>query len=115
MPFCAEAEGTLDVGALNFLKKLIDEGFERSDGVVSKSVMASQVYARISVALQRANADGVLNWRYTEVGEEVLDAPHDTVAAALNNPPRDLSECDKDLWEAVPVVAAAMLGDTGSV
>ena len=63
------------------------------------------VYARLSVALQRANADGAINWRYAEVGEAVFGSDYDTVHAALNSPPRDLSQCDSDLREEVAVEA----------
>ena len=78
---------------------------------IPKSVMAGQVYARLSVALQRANADGVLNWRYAEVGEALFEADFDTVHAALNSSPRDLSECDADLRGSVAGGVALRVDD----
>jgi hypothetical protein len=113
--FCAEAEGTLDVGALDFVKALIQIWWDNSDKVLPKSVMASTVYARLSVALQRANADGAINWRYTEVGEEVFGRDFNTVHAALNSPPRDLSKCDRDLCEAVAVAEDGGSGAGGLI
>jgi hypothetical protein len=109
--FCAEAEGTLDVGALDFVKARINDWWENSDQVLPKSVMASSVYARLSVALQRANADGTIWWRYTEVGEAVYAGDFDTVHAALNSKPRDLSECDRDLREEAVAAAAVAAAD----
>jgi hypothetical protein len=104
--FCTEAEGALDVGALDFIKSHIQAWWENSDQGLPKSVMASSVYARLAVALQRANADGAIRWRYTEAGEAVYGAEYDTVYAALNSPPRDLLECDRDL-RGVAVMSAA--------
>jgi hypothetical protein len=116
VPACAEAEGAFDFGFLKFVQHEIDMGHSNTDGVVPKSVIASGVYSRLSVALQRANADGVLNWRYTEYGEALWDGPCDRVIAALDNAPQDLSECDSDLRVAAPV-ADAVGGEnsTGSV
>jgi hypothetical protein len=113
IPFCAEAEGTLDVGALDQIKARINDWWDNSDQVLPKSVMASMVYARLSVALQRANADGALKWRYTEVGEAVYNADFDTVRAALNSPPQNLAECDRDLRDAAAegVAGGAAGGD----
>jgi hypothetical protein len=107
IPFTAESEGALDIVAHTFTRSRIDEGYSNSDKTIPRSVMATQTYARLSVAVQRANGDGVLRWRYAEVGEAVFDAPSDTVYAALNSLPRDLSECDKDLREAAVAVAVA--------
>ena len=62
------------------------------------------MYARLSTALQRGNADGVVNWRYAECGEAIHDADSDPIRAALNSPAIDLRTCDADLrsrrWEA---------------
>ena len=110
LPFCAEGEGTLDKVAFAFIRRRIDDWFDNSDMTIPKSVMAGQVYARLSVALQRANADGVLNWRYAEVGEALFEADFDTVHAALNSSPRDLSECDADLRGSVAGGVPVALG-----
>ena len=99
-PFCAESEGSLDTAAKGLAQAAVDTGYSNSDQSVSKAVFAGNVFSRLSVALQRANGDGVLRWRYAEVGEAAFDAPCDPVYAALNSPPRDLSECDRDLRTA---------------
>jgi hypothetical protein len=87
VPACAEAEKAFDFGFLRFVQHEIDMVHSNTNGVVPKSVIASGVYSRLSVALQRANADGVLNWRYTEYGEALWDGPCDRVIAALDNAP----------------------------
>ena len=65
--FCAEAEGALDVHSLTFLKDRISTDACEYNPMLVKSAVASEVYARVSAALQRANADGVINWRYAEL------------------------------------------------
>jgi hypothetical protein len=112
--FCGEAEGHLGKVAVSFTKQRIDWWYDSSDQTVPKSVVVSQVWARLSVALQRANGDGVLNWRYAEAGEAVFEADYDTVHAALNSLPRDLLECDRDLRDA-SAVAQGAAGGVGGV
>ena len=120
---CAEAEGApaLDFSGycakFKFFQQRIDES--DSDGWFNnptrpKSTIAAEVYARLSTAIQRGNADGVINWRYAECGEAIHDADTDPVRAALNSPAIDLAQCDKDLrmrrWAAGAGGAAAGAG-----
>ena len=53
--------------------------------------------ARLSVAIQRAGADGVINWRYAEYGNTLHDSNSDPVFAALNSAAINLAQCDRDL------------------
>ena len=96
VPACAEGEGALDLGFQKFLQQRIDDGWFINP-TRPKSVVAAEVYARLSTALQRGNADGVINWRYAECGEAIHDADSDPIRAALNSPAIDLRTCDMDL------------------
>ena len=96
VPCCAEAEGALDFYCAKFFQQRIDDGWFNNP-TRPKSTIAAEVYARLSTAIQRGNADGVINWRYAECGEAIHDADSDPVRAALNSPAIDLAQCDKDL------------------
>jgi hypothetical protein len=93
----AEAEGALALVSFKFVQRRVDDWHSDSDKTIPKSVVASQTYARLSVSLQRANADGVLWWRYAEIGEALYDGDFDTVHASLNSAPHNLLTCDADL------------------
>ena len=62
-------------------------------------MLAAEIYAAISVSIQRSGVDGVLNWRYrySEFGKSIHDSAADPVHAALNSSPIDIAECDRDL------------------
>ena len=62
MAFCAEAEGCLDTVAVKFMKRRIDDACDSNPALI-RSRVAAEVYERLSVAVQRANADGVISWR----------------------------------------------------
>ena len=96
---CAEAEGTLDVFFLEHMKHRIDEACASNPALV-KSRVATEVYERLSVAIQRANADGVICWRYSEIGSAIQDSDSDPVLSALNSAPINMAECDRDLRQA---------------
>ena len=109
---CAEAEGALDYFFFKFFQKLIDNAWER-DPSRTKAAMATEVYTRLSTALQRGNADGAINWRYAEIGEVIYDSSSDMVRDALNSPAINMAECDKDLRErarGAAVVAGVAAG-----
>ena len=93
---CAEAEGTLDVFFLDFIKRRIEEACDTNPALI-RSRVAAEVYERLSVAIQRANADGVISWRYSEYGSALHDSDSDPVFAALNSATINLAECDTDL------------------
>ena len=107
VPCCAEAEGSLDVFFEKFIQRRIDDGW-LNNPTRPKSTIAAEVYARLSTALQRGNADGVINWRYAECGEAIHDADSDPVRAALNSPAIDLAECDRDLRKRRRVAAGGV-------
>ena len=105
--FCAEAEGALDIHSLTFLKDRITDACEYNPMLV-KSAVASEVYARVSAALQRANADGVINWCNAEFGEDIHDSDYsDPVLRAIIAPPINLKECNQDLAQVYRIVDAA--------
>jgi hypothetical protein len=104
---CAEAEGTLDVFFLDFLKRRIDEACDSNPALIKQRV-ATEVYERLSVAIQRANADGVISWRYSEFGSSLHDSDSDPVFAALNSAPINLAECDRDLRRGQGAEAVAV-------
>ena len=107
-----EAEGALDYFFFKFFQKLIDNAWER-DPSRTKAAMATEVYTRLSTALQRGNADGAINWRYAEIGEVIYDSSSDMVRDALNSPAINMAECDKDLRErarGAAVVAGVAAG-----
>lgn len=103
---CAEAEGTLDVFFLDFIKQRIEEACDNNPALI-RSRVAAEVYERLSVAIQRANADGVISWRYSEYGNEIYDTASDPVFAALNSETINLAECDRDLIRKTGTAAAA--------
>ena len=107
VPISAEAEGTMDVFTLTFLKRRINDACDNNPALV-RSTVAAEVYERMSCALQRANADGVINWRYAEYSSALYnsDALADPVHAALNSPAIDLAECDSDLRKEKGVAQA---------
>ena len=96
IPFCAEGEGALDIFAFKFLQRRIEDGWVLNASL-PRSVLAAEIYAAISVSIQRSGADGVLNWRYSEFGKSIHDSAADPVHAALNSSPIDIAECDRDL------------------
>ena len=98
IPLCAEAEGTLDFFFFKFIQRRINDGWD-ANPTRPKSVIATEVYARLSTALQRGNADGAINWRYAEYGDSIFDSNSDPVRNALNSPAINMAECDKDLRE----------------
>ena len=78
-------------------------------------MLAAEIYAAISVSIQRSGADGVLNWRYSEFGKSIHDSAADPVHAALNSSPIDIAECDRDLRRELRArggVAAAAAADS---
>jgi hypothetical protein len=93
---CAEAEGTIDVFFLDFIKRRI-EGACDNNPALTRSRVAAEVYERLSVAIQRANADGVISWRYSEYGSALHNSDSDPVFAALNSANINLAECDHDM------------------
>ena len=105
VPACAEAEGTLDVFFLDFMKRRIGDSCDNNPALV-RSRVAAEVYERLSVAIQRAGADGVINWRYAEYGNTLHDSNSDPVFAALNSAAINLAECDRDLIRVVPAAGA---------
>jgi len=105
VPACAEAEGTLDVFFLDFMKRRIGDACDNNPALV-RSRVAAEVYERLSVAIQRAGADGVINWRYAEYGSTLHDSNSDPVFAALNSAAINLAECDRDLIRGVPAAGA---------
>ena len=107
VPICAEAEGTMDVFTLTFLKRRINDACDNNPALV-RSTVAAEVYERMSCALQRANADGVINWRYAEYGSALYNSDADPVHAALNSPAIDLAECDSDLRKEKGVAAGEL-------
>ena len=107
MAFCAEAEGCLDTVAVKFMKRRIDDACDSNPALI-RSRVAAEVYERLSVAVQRANADGVISWRYTEYGKTLYDSDSDPVFAALNSAPINLAECDRDLRRGGRAGAAAV-------
>ena len=110
---CAEAEGALDYFFFKFFQIRIDNAWERNP-TRTKAAMATEVYTRLSTALQRGNADGAINWRYAEVGEVIYDSSSDRVRDALNSPAINMAECDKDLRERAMGAAAAAAAGVGS-
>jgi hypothetical protein len=110
---CAEAEGAMDIFFLNYIKKRIEAACDTNPALV-RSRVAAEVYERLSVSIQRAGADGVINWRYAEYGETLYDSESDPVFAALNSAPINMAECDRDLVRlggsrgAVAVAVAAV-------
>jgi hypothetical protein len=118
---CAEAEGAIDVFFLDFIKRRIEDGCESNPALI-RSRVATEVYERLSVAIQRANADGVIGWRYAEFGESLSNSDTDPVFAALNSAPINLAECDSDLRrggdeveeEAGGLVADGVAGGPGA-
>jgi hypothetical protein len=44
---------------------------------LTRSRIAAEVYERLSVAIQRANADGVISWRYSEYGSALHNSESD--------------------------------------
>jgi hypothetical protein len=93
----AESHGCLHPLFLSFLRELVDikddTGLEKE---TPKSVHASRLYERIGVALQRGNAQGILDFRYSEV-DAPETAEHDAVIEALNTKFLSLADCDADL------------------
>ena len=70
---------------------------------------------RLSVAIQRANADGVIGWRYSEYGSALYDSNSDPVFAALSSAPIDMAECDRDLRGGVAAGGLSGEGNPGGV
>ena len=78
-------------------------------------MLAAEIYAAISVFIQRSGADSVLNWRYSEFGKSIHDLAADPVHAALNSSPIAIAECDRDLRRELRArggVAAAAAADS---
>ena len=111
---CAEAEGTWDVFFLDFIKRRISDACENNPALV-RSRVAAEVYERLSVAIQRANADGVIGWRYSEYGSALYDSNSDPVFAALSSAPIDMAECDRDLRGGVAAGGLSGEGNPGGV
>ena len=121
---CAEAEGTLDVFLLDFIKRRIGDACDNNPALV-RSRVATEVYERLSVAIQRANADGVIGLRFSEYGSALLNSDSDPVFAALNSAAINLAECDRDLRqeqrpvmqpeEQLEVVAGELIGEGNPV
>jgi hypothetical protein len=93
----AEAHGTLHNLFFTVLRELVDNKYSESQAV-PKSVLASRLYERIGVALQKGNAQGILSFRYTEIDvPEGDNAKQDAVMAALYTRLLSLADCDADL------------------
>ena len=90
-----------------------DSGFDRE---TPKSVHASRLYERISVALQQSNAQAILDFRYAEIDVPEA-AQHDAVMGVLNTKLLSLADCDADLLavEAVEMDLQEELGAGGIV
>jgi len=91
---------------LDFIKLRIEEACDNNPALI-RSRVAAEVYERLSVAIQRANADGVISWRYSEYGNAIYDTASDPVFAALNSETINLAECDRDLIRKPGTAAAA--------
>jgi len=93
----AEAHGCLHPLFLSVLRDLIDikddAGLEKE---TPKSVHASRLYERIGVALQRGNAQGILDFRYLEI-DAPETAEQDAVIGSLYSRILSLADCDVDL------------------
>ena len=93
----AEVHGALHPFFVGVLRELIDikddSGFDRE---TPKSVHASRLYERISVALQQSNAQAILDFRYAEIDVPEA-AQHDAVMEVLNTKLLSLADCDADL------------------
>ena len=53
------------------------------------------------MATQRAYADGVISWHYSQYGEALYDSESDPDFAALNSATVNLAECDHDLVPSI--------------
>ena len=103
----------MDVFTLSFLKRRIDDACDNNPAR-NRSTVAAEVYERMPCALQRANADGVINWRYAEYGSALYNTDADPVHAALNSSAINLAECDSDLRkEAVVAVVGVNFQRSG--
>jgi hypothetical protein len=113
----AEFHGALHPFFVGVLQELIDikddSGFDRE---TPKSVHASRLYERISVALQQSNAQAILDFRYAEIDVPEA-AQHDAVMGVLNTKLLSLADCDADLLavEAVEMDLQEELGAGGIV
>jgi hypothetical protein len=80
----AESHGCLHPLFVSVLRQLVDrkeeDGFDRD---TPKSVHASRLFERIGVALQKGNAQGILDFRYKEI-DAPENAEYDAVIGALN-------------------------------
>ena len=96
----AESHGTLHNLFFTVLRELVDNKYSESQAV-PKSVLASRLYERIGVALQKGNAQGILSFRYTEIDvPEGDNAKQDAVMGALYTGLLSLADCDADLASA---------------
>jgi hypothetical protein len=100
----AKSHGCLHPLFVSVLRQLVDrkeeDGFDRD---TPKSVHASRLFERIGVALQKGNAQGILDFRYKEIDapENANIAEYDAVIGALNTKLLSLADCDADLLDDV--------------
>ena len=76
---------------------------------------ASRLLERIGVALQKGNAQGILDFRYKEI-DAPENAEYDAVIGALNTKLLSLADCDADLLDDAdePEEPLAVLAHTRS-
>ncbi len=93
---------------MSILRELVDGKWDIwFDCDTPKPVHSSRLFERIGVALQKGNAQGILDtFRYKEV-DTPENVEYDAVIGALNTKLQSLADCDADL-RVVEVAAPAM-------